>query len=87
MRFVVTINVDNDAFANDPTPEVVRLLRETANRLEVDGENAGGLSDINGNSCGGYQYVLIYGGWHPHHDQYCRQYSAWELRVLPANRH
>jgi hypothetical protein len=56
MRFVVEIQCDDDAFADDPTHEVVRLLRQIANRCEKDGESRGGLVDVNGNSCGFYKY-------------------------------
>jgi hypothetical protein len=56
MRFLVEIRCDDDAFADDPTHEVVRLLRQIANRCEKDGESCGGLVDVNGNSCGSYKY-------------------------------
>lgn len=58
MRFVVEIRCDDDAFADDPTPEVVRLLRQVARRVELDGESCGGLVDVNGNSCGLYKYEV-----------------------------
>ena len=56
MRFIVEIQCDNAAFADDPTPEVLRLLQQVCKRLEQDGENRGGLVDVNGNSCGSYKY-------------------------------
>ncbi len=56
MRFLVEIDCDNAAFEDDPTHEVVRLLRQIVRRLEKDGESRGGLRDVNGNSCGSYKY-------------------------------
>jgi hypothetical protein len=56
MRFLVEIQCDHAAFADDPNHEVVRLLREIGKRLEKDGESCGGLVDVNGNSCGSYKY-------------------------------
>lgn len=46
----------NAAFDGNPTDEVVRILREAADRLERgdDGDDGDGfrLNDINGNACG-----------------------------------
>ncbi len=56
MRFSVYIDCDGDAFAEDPTPEIARLLKQIAQRMEQDGESCGGLRDTNGNSCGGFEY-------------------------------
>ncbi len=57
MEFTVKIKCNNEAFEGGPT-EVVRLLREIANRISVDGERAGGLVDYNGNSVGSYGFLL-----------------------------
>lgn len=35
MRFLLNINVDNDAFQPDPYAETARLLREIADRLDT----------------------------------------------------
>jgi hypothetical protein len=55
MRFQVHIACDNDAFTDEsgPNPEVVRLLRAVANRLE-GGDTIGliRLRDHNGNRVG-----------------------------------
>jgi hypothetical protein len=56
MKFVLEIQCDNDAFAENPNNEVVRLLHEVANRLEKDGHSCGGLVDYNGNSVGRFEY-------------------------------
>lgn len=41
----------NEAFQPDARPEVARILRELAGRIE-DGAESGKLFDINGNVCG-----------------------------------
>jgi hypothetical protein len=56
MRFIVEIDCGNAAFEDDPTHEVVRLLRQIVNRCVKDGESRGGLVDVNGNGCGFYKY-------------------------------
>lgn len=56
-RFVIELSTnDNAAFADDSAAEVVRILRETAERIERgdygnDGEGFP-LKDVNGNRCG-----------------------------------
>ena len=57
MEFTVKIKCDNEAFHGGPE-EVVRLLREIANRISADGERAGKISDYNGNSVGSYGFLL-----------------------------
>ena len=52
MKFTLTLNCDNEAFAEDPTLEIARLLRAVVERLEQDGARAGVLMDINGNRVG-----------------------------------
>lgn len=64
MEFTVKLKCDTEAFHGGPT-EVVRLLREIANRISADGERAGKkvdcvhvLVDYNGNSVGSYGFDL-----------------------------
>ena len=57
MEFTVKIKCDNEAFQGGPT-EVARLLRDVANRIAVDNERAGKISDYNGNSGGAYEFGL-----------------------------
>jgi hypothetical protein len=50
----VTINTDNDAFGDDPRPELSRILRELASIIEEYGlpDYARRIADQNGNECG-----------------------------------
>lgn len=51
--YSITIKTDNAAFADDPAPEIARILRRLADRLEADGvapERV--LFDVNGNRVG-----------------------------------
>jgi hypothetical protein len=57
MQFLVTIDCDNAAFADDPTCEVARMLRDVATRVEKDGADSGFLRDVNGNTCGNYRFT------------------------------
>ena len=64
MEFTVKIKCDNEAIEGGPT-EVVRLLRDIANRISADydlricpGERAGEILDYNGNSVGAYEFGL-----------------------------
>ncbi len=41
----------NDSFFDDPTYEAVRVLRETADKLEA-GHGIFRINDVNGNKCG-----------------------------------
>lgn len=54
MDFILEIACDNAAFDGDPSPELARLLRAAADKVEA-GTLAGGLVDINGNRCGYYE--------------------------------
>lgn len=49
--FTLSITTDNAAFEDDPGPEVARLLRDAAERVEA-GVSAGVLRDVNGNTVG-----------------------------------
>lgn len=53
----VKIRTDNEAFSGDGTAEVVRLLRQIANRIAA-GSMGGGVRDINGNTCGSFDLRL-----------------------------
>ncbi len=52
MRFEIYINSDNAAFADDPGPELARILRKEADKLEDWCECSETLYDINGNAVG-----------------------------------
>ena len=45
----------NDAFADDCAWEVIRILRETADKIEA-GQTDFRINDINGNGCGGVYF-------------------------------
>lgn len=45
----------NEAFADDPNGEVIRILRECIKRIE-SGEECGNLYDINGNRSGDFSF-------------------------------
>ena len=50
-QFVLKINLENDAFFCDHTPELARLLRVVADKVERD-EEVSTILDINGNTVG-----------------------------------
>ena len=56
MRFTLEIKMDNEAFQDDPSYEVARILRVTAERIEGHPHFSPGheqpLFDINGNKVG-----------------------------------
>lgn len=49
MEFLLRINLENDAFQPEPGPEIVRLLRACADRLERFGSQTVTMCDVNGN--------------------------------------
>ena len=53
-RFVMDIRTDNAAFADDAAPEVARILRDIASRLE-SGSTGAPVHDINGNRVGSWR--------------------------------
>ena len=56
-KFQVFLNLDNDAFQPDPTEEIVRILRDIADRMEIEGETPEffkTILDYNGNDVGRY---------------------------------
>ncbi len=54
--FLLTIDVDGDAFIAADGTEVARLLKEAQNQL-MDGVTSGFLTDVNGNTAGSWEYV------------------------------
>lgn len=49
----IVFTLDNAAFADDPRPEIVRILRKYADQLERDETDGHAkLRDINGNTVG-----------------------------------
>lgn len=53
MAFHLNLSTDNAAFEEDQgRPEIARILRELANRLEQGSEETGKLYDANGNAVG-----------------------------------
>lgn len=61
-RFVVELECDNDAFAEAPSAEVARILRDIANRIEdtpLDSRAIpiGTARDLNGNRVGFFRFT------------------------------
>lgn len=53
MQCVITINMGNAAFDDDPTPELRRIFREISEMsFPATAGTQRGLRDINGNTCG-----------------------------------
>jgi hypothetical protein len=50
----IKIKTQNDAFVGDPRPELARILRDLAARIEEESlkEWEGMVQDRNGNTCG-----------------------------------
>ena len=58
-NILIRINTDNDAFFQDESGELVRILRELAQKIEgspVSHVDDMRLRDVNGNACGGVEY-------------------------------
>jgi hypothetical protein len=59
--FKLSINMENDAFAENPGEEVARILRDVANRVEGHPHFSKGhsqpLRDANGNTVGNFDVV------------------------------
>ena len=53
-NFTLNIDCENLAFEDDVAPELARLLREIADRIE-SGSMAGNIRDINGNRVGSFK--------------------------------
>ena len=61
-RFNLAMTCDNDAFAEDLTGEIARILRETAARVERDGMADADfyqtIRDANGNDIGRFRLAI-----------------------------
>lgn len=55
MTFTLTINMDNDAFAEDAFAELYNILHLTAGRLHAYRWAEGSVLDSNGNTVGGWE--------------------------------
>jgi hypothetical protein len=56
-KFTLTIQTDNAAFEDDPVPELVRILKETAAQMHMMNDFNGTIRDINGNPVGTYRHT------------------------------
>lgn len=56
MNFTIAVHTDNEAFDPDPAPELVRILRKIADRVEREGFSGffETIHDVNGNDLGRY---------------------------------
>lgn len=52
-RFEIDLKTTNAAF-DPPDPEISRILRDIADKLEAGNLNGGTIMDINGNPVGGW---------------------------------
>jgi hypothetical protein len=57
-HITITIETGNDAFAESPTAEIARILRDVADDFEKNGLPVPVLRDINGNFCGEVKIVV-----------------------------
>ncbi len=57
MKFIVEIEVENDAFVPDSDIEVSRILEEVNHNIK-NGFKDGYVRDINGNRVGFYKYEI-----------------------------
>jgi hypothetical protein len=55
-RFQLFVNTDNEAFQDDPSTELVRILRDVASRIECGDmyDMFRTILDVNGNDVGGF---------------------------------
>lgn len=58
-RFIMHAELESAAFHPDPGPEVARILRRLADRLEEGEQGDWNLLDVNGNSVG---HAMFAGG-------------------------
>jgi hypothetical protein len=56
MKFVLTFDCDNDAFAGDAESEVMAILNRIRNAV-AEGRRTGTVFDTNGNRIGEYAFV------------------------------
>ena len=56
MKFMLNLTTENEAFQPDPAPEIARILRGIADRIEAGGEYEffQTILDLNGNDVGRY---------------------------------
>ncbi len=54
MKFKIVIDLEGDAFRDEPMSEAARILRKLANYIQQYGPGFGAsaITDINGNTCG-----------------------------------
>jgi len=60
MRFMVSFDMDNDAFREDTGPEVARILRDVARTVEhytLEPDDGALIRDSNGNTVGRYDVL------------------------------
>jgi hypothetical protein len=58
MVFRLDVNCDNEAFTDDPTAEVARILRGLSQRLEgASPDESFPLRDLNGNGVGSAEFT------------------------------
>jgi hypothetical protein len=57
MKAVIVINMENAAFDDAPASELARILRDTAKRIQENGDGEITLRDINGNTVGYFTIV------------------------------
>ena len=53
--FTLRIEPDNDAFSDDPSLELARILQDVARKV-ADGQTTGTIRDSNGNRVGEWHY-------------------------------
>ncbi len=51
-RITITIDTGNAAFDDAPAREIANILRDLAQRIQIDGLPPSFLRDTNGNTCG-----------------------------------
>jgi len=56
LTFSMRIDMSNAAFF-PPVPELTRILRDVAQKIEDGGDGSGPILDINGNKVGFVQYT------------------------------
>jgi hypothetical protein len=55
-QFTLSVQCDNDAFADgNLRPEVARILRDAAHKVEQDGDTSRKIYDNNGNHIGFFE--------------------------------
>lgn len=57
MQAKIVVDMDNGAFEDAPGSELVRVLRNLADRIESEGPDYVGLFDSNGNKVGTFTII------------------------------